>query len=332
MDLTYLQKYYAVKFTCDEDILTGYEATKIQLSEANIELKSLKNLERNGKIYQHRNNLNNKHYRSQGKSLYQIFLKTEAFKSFPKGKKVMEDKASTMDGFSVLQQLLRMVHPVYTQKSPPKIAPVYDDDIYKYQQQTRHYFHLWKLANHSDTDYHKAIYFLGGLAGTEWEDTARTIYNRISLDNPDITKGKVNEDYCLSSIATTVVNETKDSPFQAEARINMAYDDNMPLHDDLESEHICVNVVQNPYWRQQTSFQNKQQYRQQPPRPDNPHAKPYDKIRNTRQNQSFQNRKTPNSRGKPFAKHKLVVCDACGMFGHDNMNCYVTPKVLHILE
>ena len=112
----------------------------------------------------------------------------------------------------------------------------------------------------------------------------------------------------------------------------MTNDDNMPLHDHLDSEHVCVNVVQNPYRRQQTGFQNKQQYRQQPPRPDNPHAKPYDKIRNTRQNQSFQNRKIPNSRGKPFTKHKSVVCDACGMFGHDHMNCNVTPKVLHILE
>ena len=75
----------------------------------------------------------------------------------------MEDKASSMDGFGVLHELLRIVHLVFTQKSPPKATPNYDDDIYKFQQQTTHYFHLWKLANYHDTYYDKAFHFWEGL-------------------------------------------------------------------------------------------------------------------------------------------------------------------------
>ena len=73
VNLNYLQKFYATKFTCNEDILTGYEATKIQLSLANIQLKSLKQLERGGTIYKKRKNFTKKNYKSQGKAFYQIF-------------------------------------------------------------------------------------------------------------------------------------------------------------------------------------------------------------------------------------------------------------------
>ena len=97
------------------------------------------------------------------------------------------------------------------------MAPKYDEDINTYQQMTRHYFHLWKLANHRDTDLHKALHFLGGLAGTEWEDTAKILYIKLNSDNPDKTLGKVDDVYNLSSIATTVVNERDKSPFQVEA-------------------------------------------------------------------------------------------------------------------
>ena len=65
----------------------------------------------------------------------------------------MEDKATTLDGYGVFQELLRMVLPVYTQKPPLTVALVYVDDIYRFQKEIRHYFHLWKLANHQDTDH-----------------------------------------------------------------------------------------------------------------------------------------------------------------------------------
>lgn len=52
--------------------------------------------------------------------------------------KLMEDKASTMDGFGVLHEIICKVLPVYTQKSTPKVPPTYKDNICKYQQTTRH--------------------------------------------------------------------------------------------------------------------------------------------------------------------------------------------------
>ena len=96
-----------------------------------------------------------------------------------------------------------------------------------------------------------------------------------------MTGGKVEDDYKLSSIATTVVNETKDSPFQVDARINIT-DINHNEMDDycddaeeyLNNDPVCINVVQNPY---RTSGQNVQN----PYRPNNKFGnRPYQQQNN----------------------------------------------------
>ena len=155
-------------------------------------------------IYVTRKGFRSQDYDKHSKSFYQILLKTEAFKGFDQGQIFMDDKATMCDGYGVMQELLRMVLPVYTKKALPKVAPMYEDDIYAYQKAMRHYFHLWKLANHRDTDHHKALHFLRGLAGTEWEDIVQTMFHTIKLNNPDKTHGKVEQKYRLSSITTTV--------------------------------------------------------------------------------------------------------------------------------
>ena len=134
VDLNYLQKFYATKFKCTEDILIGYEATRIQLSQANVEIKPLNKLCRNGNMYVTRKGFRSRDYDKQSKNFYQILLKTEAFQGFDQGLILMDDKATTCDGYGVMQELLRMVLPVYTQKAPPKVAPMYEDDIYAYQK------------------------------------------------------------------------------------------------------------------------------------------------------------------------------------------------------
>ena len=162
------------------------------------------------------------------------------------------------------------------------------------------------------------------------------------------------DDYNLSSIATTVVNETKDSPFQVDARINVT-DINHTEMDDccedaeeyLDNDLVYVNVVQNPYrtsgqnvqnpYRTNNKFGNRprpQQNNNNRSRPPQT-RKPYDTIRNTRQ--KFSNRESngplyAKQQQKPFARHNHVVCDACGKYGHDHMKCALTAMVLHIFE
>ena len=85
-----------------EDILAGYEATCIQVAQANIELKPLKKFRKNDNIYSTRRSFRKRDYMSQSKSFYQIPLKTDAMKGFDNGVKIMDDKAPTFDGYGVL--------------------------------------------------------------------------------------------------------------------------------------------------------------------------------------------------------------------------------------
>ena len=167
------------------------------------------------------------------------------------------------------------------------------------------------------------------MAGTEWEDVAKTMFNTLSLDNPDKTRGKVDEKYKLSSIATTVVNETEDSPFLAEARINTAnVSINMLQEEDFHDDNpdpCMIHAIRQPYRR--------------------PPGRPFQKEMNKNTPYNKPRRDFPPKQGihqsgsgyrkdagKPFNRNSKEVCEACGKFGHNHMKCSLVAMVLHILE
>ena len=157
------------------------------------------------------------------------------------------------------------------------------------------------------------------------------MFHTIKLNNPDKTRGKVEQKYRLSSIATTVVNETKDSPFLAEARINATnvHDEFFEDDQDFLAYETSVNAAQTYTWKPYVrnppntrGFQN-----------GTPNT-PYNTNRNSRQNKPPPSsrpftKRTPN---KSFNQKTNEICEGCGLFGHNHMSCTITAKVLHVFE
>ena len=89
---------------------------------------------------------------------------------------------------------------------------------------------------------------------------------------------------------------------------------------DIDQQHEThINVVRNSYKNTRTSNQP----------PAQRYKTPYNKITNNRQQNMPP--QTPR-RDKVFDTKKKEVCQACGQYEHNHTTCYLTPKILHVLE
>ena len=87
------------------------------------------------------------------------------------------------------------------------------------------------------------------------------------------------------------------------------------------NDHAHINVVRNPYVNTRNSTK---------PSPQR-YQTPYNKITaNRKQNMPQQTPRRDSSH--TFPPNKKEVCQACGQYGHNQPTCYLTPKLLHILE
>ena len=286
-------KYFKAKLESNDNVLTFYQQLHSQGRNYNILLIDLKDIQPDVDLCPP---YVSPIARTTMKiALYQKFQDADCLSSdYTEGQNFVETFGGTSDGYSVLYQMIRLVHPHLIKGRTLYNLPTYSNigDIFKYANMMRNYILVQEIKNR---------YF------TEKEQSEMFLHN---IDDAKLASGRAK---ALSELDIATMNG------DTAVKVSNLRMDNLPITVLQYSESLDVENQQSftGTVRALNRSSNKQRFDSQRNH-NNAIRQQYN------QNQHFRNQSR--------TRYVALQCVGCGMWGHPVSQCRHVPKIAIALD
>ena len=303
-------KQFKAKLKSESNILSFYQQLYVQGPDYGIHVKRLEDIQPNEDLCP--TSFNRDTRNNMARTIYQKLQDDDCVSvSYEKAQQLIEQYSSSSDGYKVLAQLLRFVHPNLQQMTSKTYeVPTLSrsrSNLYRYGDKMTNYILNQRICNRWYSEVEKSIMFLNNLDTNKYtESKQRALAEIRQIETSMANGGKMDPNLMIESLPTTIEqyhmqlygnksDETyKNSKFNTSFIRNLMSDESQykcDLADDMEKS----DDEQRPTIR---AFGRK-------------HEKT----------------SAYNQRGHNRDQRPMSQCRACGRWGCNERKCYFTAKV-----
>ena len=228
-------------------------------------------------------------------------------KSYTQAQNIITQNVSTSDGYTVLYQLLRFVHPRLMESQNahtiPKMSQI--GDLYMYCDRLTNFILLEKINGRVYSTKEQITLYLQHLDDERYSEAKSRCYTELRQQTVSANSSGINPDLYLPSLPTTITqyqNELKPITDTGRSYINQI---TSPSDIDIETPY---EEDTTPVLRAISSV-----------------------ARQRNQGRGAYNRRGNNNfiqrNWRPSRNFKPVQCRGCGAWGHDDLTCQFVAKV-----
>jgi len=231
---------------------------------------------------------------------------------YSKAQKVVHQYAGISDGYRVLEQLLRFVHPNLRQSTAntynvPNLSSSYGN-LYDYGSKIMNYILMQNIQHRSYTETEKTVMFLNNMDDSKYNEAKNRALTEVRHISNSNKEGTLNSNLMLESLPTTIeqYHEQLHGPTVTE---NKRYVRSMQAGTMAHEEYDGLDE-DKPVVR---AFMRRREYQQR----RSPRSNNYNEYRGK---DYMENR-------KDFSQNPKKQCKACGRWGCAERRCQFVAKV-----
>ena len=294
--ITSFHKHVNVKMTKETHILNFYQQLYTQGPAYGIHFRPIEDITIEKSICP--DGFTDVQRRQMATTLYQKLSSDDCIgPSFYKAKNIIRQYSSSCDGYKVLFQLLRWVHPNLQQITSntydvPKLS-TFKGNLFQYGDQITHYIMTQHICNRKFTDVEQAIMFLNNIDDPRYSASKQRALTEIRHSMNPKVPGKLNDpNLLLDSLPTTVEQYQlqADATNRNDAVVRVLTADDITQSSEtssLDGNHAVLHLLRKP----------------------------------------FQNRKFPSRKNMNQSQ-----CKACGKWGCNARKCIYTGRLKVALD